>query len=67
MKIELTKDQVYNLMFELLVAQAEEKDRLERCLKSFCSKETIAYQERCIKRTEELIQIIDNALMTPFE
>lgn len=67
MKVTFTKDQLYNLLFELLVAQAEEKDRLEACLKAFCSKQTIEYQERCVKRTEELIQIVDNALMTPFD
>lgn len=67
MKINFTKDQLYNLMFELLVAQAEEKKRLKRCLNAFCSKQTIEYQERCVKRTEELIQLVDNALNTPFE
>lgn len=67
MKIEFTRDQLYNLMFELLVAQAEEKDRLERCLNAFCSKQTIEHQERCVKRTEELIQLIDDALNTPFD
>ena len=67
MKIEFTKQQVYNLLFELITAQSSEQQRLEDVFRVGCNKEVIEYQQLCVTRTGELISIIEKALTTPFD
>lgn len=67
MKIEFTRQQAYNLLFELITAKTEEQTRLEAVFSCGCSKDSIEYQQDCLKRAEELIEIIENALRAPFD
>lgn len=67
MKIELTRKQLLDLEFELIVAETTEKFRLENLIADQACDELIEYQYKCIERTKDLLHIVIKALQSPIE